>query len=384
MEANARSADVIVVGAGVTGLAIAHHLLQGGLSVRIVDRAGVGAGASGVQPGGVRRQWATAANCLLAQESYEFYLDLPARLQTRVPATFTACGYAFVAHSKSRLAELAAAVAVQQRLGIPSAMLSPAETATVVPELNAERISGAAWCGDDGYFDRAQAPVEAFAEAVLAGGGELVLGQVEALEPAGAGWRLRLEGGRQLMGERIVVAAAHETSSLLATVGVEVPIAAESRHLFFSRPVPARILEPLVIASELGFAAKQLADGRVLASDLRAAGSPAENAGRWRQTIRSGIEALLPRLDAISFSELVSGVYDVTPDHDPILGSVAGAPGVWLAAGFNGHGFMLAPAVGRLVAESVLETADRDSLLDSYSLSRFAGSPRRDVETQVI
>jgi sarcosine oxidase subunit beta len=80
----------------------------------------------------------------------------------------------------------------------------------------------------------------------------------------------------------------------------------------------------------------------------------------------------------------VSGVYDVTPDHDPILGSVAGAPGVWLAAGFNGHGFMLAPAVGRLVAESVLETADRDSLLDSYSLSRFAGSPKRDVETQVI
>src|SRR6478735_8057839 len=164
MEASLRSADVIVIGAGVTGLAIAQRLVERGLDVRIIDRAGIGAGASGVQPGGVRPQFATAANCELAQESYDLYLEISARLGTRVQPRFTACGYAFVAHSEARLAELAAAVEVQQRFGIPSVVLSPQETAAVVPELDAARISGAAWCHEDGYFDRAQAPIEAFAE----------------------------------------------------------------------------------------------------------------------------------------------------------------------------------------------------------------------------
>jgi sarcosine oxidase subunit beta len=375
---------VIVIGAGVIGLAIAQQLLEGGLVVRVVDRAGIGAGASGVQPGGVRRQFATAANCELAQESYGFYLGMSTRLGTRVQPHFTACGYAFVAHSEARLAELAAAVSVQQRVGIPSEVLSPAETAAVVPELDAERISGAAWCADDGYFDRAQAPVEAFAEAALAGGAELVLGQVDALDVDVGGWRLRLSGGAHLRAERVVVAAGHATAALLAPVGVGVPIVAEPRYLFYSRPVQARILEPLVIASELGFAAKQLADGRVLASDLGATGSAADNADRWRTTIRAGIESLLPRLQAVAFSDLVPGVYDVTPDHDPILGPLAEAPGLWVAAGFSGHGFMLAPAVGRLVAESVLDPGSGGPLLESFSPERFSGSAQRQVETQVI
>jgi sarcosine oxidase subunit beta len=365
--------DVIVVGAGITGLAIAHRLREEGLEVQVVDRAGVGAGASGVQPGGVRRQWATEANCRLAQESYDAYLELGDRLATSVRPTFTACGYAFVAHSEARLTELEDAVALQQRLGIPSMILGPTETAEVVPELSPEGIAGSAWCGADGYFDRAQAPVEAFAEAAFARGVELSLAQVEALEPSAGGWRLL---GTSLAAERVVVAAGHETTALLATAGVDLPIEAEQRHLFFSQPVPERILEPLVVASELSFAAKQLADGRVLASDLRGEGGASE----WRRTIRAAIETLLPRLGAVAFQQLVHGVYDVTPDHDPVLGPVA--EGLWVAAGFSGHGFMLAPAVGRLLAESVLGRPD--PLLDSYSLARFADLRRRAAETQLI
>ena len=337
-----------MVGAGITGLAVAQRLLESGVEVRVVDRTGIGAGASGVQPGGVRRQWATEANCLLAQESYDAYLALG-------PA-FTACGYAFVAHSQARLAELEAAVALQQALGIPSAILSPSEIATVVPDLDPSEIAGAAWCATDGYFDRAQAPLELYARGI-----EVERAEIETLEG--------------LTADAVIVAAGHESAALLATIGVDVPITAERRHLFFSAPIAERILDPLVIAAELGVAAKQLADGRVLASDLRGAGGPDE----WRRTIRAGFESLLPRLEALSFTELVSGVYDVTPDHDPILGRVA--DGVWLAAGFSGHGFMLAPAVGRLIAESVL--GREDPLLAAYSPDRFATADRP-IETHVI
>ena len=76
--------DVIVVGAGVVGLSVAFHLQELGASVVVVERSGVGAGASGVQPGGVRQQWGTRVNCLLAQESMAFWRDVRERLNMRV------------------------------------------------------------------------------------------------------------------------------------------------------------------------------------------------------------------------------------------------------------------------------------------------------------
>ena len=96
----------------------------------------------------------------------------------------------------------------------------------------------------------------------------------------------------------------------------------------------------------------------------------AEGRARWRGTIRAGIEQLVPRLEYVSFSALVSGVYDVTPDHQPILGAVPGHDDVLVACGFSGHGFMIAPAVGRITADAVL--GKRDPVLDILALDRFA------------
>ncbi len=372
------AADVVVVGAGVIGLSIAFHLAERGQRVVVLDRVGIGAGASGIQPGGVRRQWATRESCLLARESLLFYRELGERLGTRLRPRFSACGYAFIAHSDERLAELARAVALQNALGIPSQLLGPEATAEAVPELDPTSIRGASWCAEDGYFDRAQEPVEAFAEAAQARGVELRIEEVIRLEPDGAGWRIRMRSGADVRAGRVVVAAACESRTILDSVGFEVPLTPERRFLFLSDPIRERLLEPLVIATEIAFAAKQLADGRVLASDLRAEGDPAAGIDQWRRTIHTGIETLLPRLQMVELPHLVSGVYDLSPDNQPFLGQVPGAAGVWLAAGFSGHGFMIAPAVGRLLAGAV--TGRPDPLLDAFRVGRSSGS----AETHII
>src|SRR5919109_2991817 len=121
--------DVVVVGAGIIGLSIAFHLRERGASVRVVDRAGVGAGASGVQPGGVRQQWGTRVNCVLARESVGFWRDVRERLRMRVDPGWRACGYLFLAHSHDTLARLRDGVELQQMLGVPSRILSPDEAA---------------------------------------------------------------------------------------------------------------------------------------------------------------------------------------------------------------------------------------------------------------
>lgn len=361
--------QVAVVGAGVTGLSIAWHLAGLGLEPLVLEKTGIGAEASGVQPGGVRQQWSTRINCELARESIGFYRELSDRLGTRATATFESCGYVFLAHGEARLEELRAGVAVQNAACVPSRLLTAVEAGELVPGLETGGLAGAATCPEDGYFDRPQAVVEAFAEAAQARGARIAYEDVRALERDGAGWRLDL-GGRSLRAEQVVVAAGYDSPALLARVGVRLPIEREARHLFYSEPIAERLLEPLVISAERRFAAKQLADGRVLASDLGACGDPTEGREVWRSNVRMAIDELLPALAYVSFPLLVSGTYDVTPDHQPLLGRVGGADGLWLAAGFSGHGFMLAPAVGRRIAAAVAGgTPDR--ALEELSLARF-------------
>jgi sarcosine oxidase subunit beta len=372
---------VVVVGAGITGLAVAFHLAEAGVAVTIVERSGVAAEASGVQPGGVRQQWGTSLNCELAREALSFYRELADRLDVDVPVHFSECGYLFVAHEEQRLEQLRRGVELQNRAGVPSRIVDRAETAALVPGLEAAGLAGGAWCAEDGYFDNAQSVVEAFAAAALRRGAKLTIADVRALERDGAGRQVVLRDGRRIATNDVVVAAGCDTPALLRPLGVELPIEREARHLFFSDPIGDRILEPLVISAERRFAAKQLADGRVLASDLSATGDAESGRSAWRAQIAAVIDELLPVLRYVSFPLLVTGFYDVTPDNQPILGRIDGLPGLHLAAGFSGHGFMLAPAVGQRIAGSVIGS-EPDDALARLSLDRFdKGSLHRELET---
>ena len=182
--------DVAVVGAGVIGLAIARELSTRGARVAVFERSGIGAGASGVQPGGVRQQWGTSVACRLARESAAFYAEADERLDPPVPLGFRACGYLFVAHTESTLARLAENVGVQNAEGVPSRLVSPGEAAELVPGLRVDRLAGGAWCAEDGYFDRPQSVVEAFGRGL-----DIRIGEIGSLEPL-ARRRGRRRGGR--------------------------------------------------------------------------------------------------------------------------------------------------------------------------------------------
>lgn len=377
-----RAVEVAIIGAGISGLSIALHLRERGIGpVLIIDRHGVNAGASGVQPGGVRRQWSTREHCLLAKESFAYYRDLGVRLGGRSEIRLESCGYLFVAHSPEKLAELAANVELQNSLDIPSQLLEPERVAELVPGLDASSLTGAAWCATDGYFNLPQGVVESFAAAAQRLGAELETADVVGLVQHDAGWRVRLADG-ELHARHVVVAAGLDAPALAAPLGIALPILAERRFLFLSQPVRERLLEPLLVSTERRFAAKQLANGRVLASDLTATGDPLVERARWRQTVRAGVEELAPLLSFVGFDLLIDGFYDVTPDHREILGPLQGFPGLWLAAGFSGHGFMMAPAVGRALADWI-GGDDPGEAARSFVFERFERGELL-KETQVV
>src|SRR5581483_8145066 len=119
------------------------------------------------------------------------------------------------------------------------------------------------------------------------------------------GWRLDDKGF-----DAVAVAAGAESRALLATLGFDLPIVDEPRTLFLGEPVRERLLEPLVIAVDRGIAAKQLADGRVLASDLHTAS---------RARLRAELDRLLPVLQYVALPIDATGSYDMTPDGRPIV-----------------------------------------------------------------
>lgn len=347
--------DVAVVGAGVVGLAIARELSARGARVAVFERSGIGSGASGVQPGGVRRQWGTHVACLLASESAAFWERAEELLEPPVELGFRRCGYLFLAHSDETLARLAANVATQNLHSIPSRIVTAAEAAELVPGLDVASVVGGSWCAEDGYFDRPQSVVEAFARGL-----DIRIEDVRSLD--------------ELPAETVVVAAGAATPALVPGL----PIEREDRYLFYSEPIADRLLEPLVISAERHFAAKQLGNGRVLASDLGARGDEAQ-APEWRAHVGATARELLPILTYVTFPLLVRGEYDVTPDHQPIVGEAG--DGVYVAAGFSGHGFMIAPAVARVLADAI--EGRRDEVLDALGADRFAAG-RLVPEPQLI
>jgi sarcosine oxidase, subunit beta len=337
------TSGIAIVGAGITGLSIAFHLAERHVgSIVVYERDGIGAGASGVQPGGVRQQWSTRLNCLMARDSLAFYSQLEERLSPRVDPGFRPCGYVFVAHEPETLERLREDVAMQNALGIPSGVVTTQELGELVPELEVAGVVGASVCAEDGYFDRPQSVVEAFAEAAGRLGVVFAHAEVRKIEPNGSCWQLRLADGGSGEADQAIVAASVDTPSLLRSLGADVPIVAENRWLFFSDPIAERLLDPLVVAVDRRFAAKQLADGRVLTSDLSGIAADDGDAEIMRRHVRQAAVELFPRFEYVELPLLVRAVYDVTPDRQAIVGPVPGHDGLYVAAGFSGHGFMMA------------------------------------------
>ena len=307
-----------------------------------------------MQPGGVRQQWSTRLNCLMARDSLAFYSQLEERLSPRVNPGFRPCGYFFVAHEPETFERLRGNVSMQNAMGIPSRIATAEELGELVPELNVAGVVGASVCAEDGYFDRPQSVVEAFAEAAGRLGVVVAHADVREIEPSASRWRLRLADGGHGEADHAIVAASVDTPSLLRPLGADVPIVAENRWLFFSDPIAERLLDPLVVAVDRRFAAKQLADGRVLTSDLSAIAADDGDAETVRRHVRQSAVELFPRFEYVALRLLVRGVYDVTPDRQAIVGPVPGHEGLYVAAGFSGHGFMMAPEIGRGVAAMVL------------------------------
>jgi sarcosine oxidase subunit beta len=376
------TADVVVVGAGVVGMFVAWNLAQRGAAVEVIERVGLGSGATAVQPGGIRTQWTSPDTCAMALESRAFYDQIDDLLRPRQSPEFDPCGYVFAASTPETLAGLADGVRRQNQLGVASEMLTASDLADLVPGIDGSQILGGSYNATDGYFSRPGAVVTAVADAARTLGVTVTIAEVDALERDGDLWVVRA-GARTVRARQVVVAAGAASAGVVASTDIALPLRAEPRYLFYSNPVKRWLVRPLVVFQDEHFAVKHLADGSVLASDLSFGLDGTVDEPGWRRRLTETARRLVPLLEHVRYPVMVTGHYDVTPDAQLIVGEVTERPGLFVACGMNGRGLMLAPSVGRMVAEAV--TSPGSAPIPAGLLpQRFSGDEPLVGERQVI
>jgi sarcosine oxidase subunit beta len=340
---------IVVAGAGAIGASIAYHLaLRGAKDVVLVDRAEIASGSTAKAMGGVRQQFSTAPEVRLAQESIRFFEELG-------PAFFHQVGYLFIATTEAGLAELDERRALQQELGVPVELVGREVIGALAPGVFIDDVVGGVVCRQDGVADPPSVARELVRRAAAGG--------VDVRE------RTAVE---QVDGEIVVIACGAYSAEVAARYGVDLPVRPLSRQLFETTALsglPDTL--PMVLESETGLHFRRSGESlRVAMPDPKP---------RWgaepsvdESFLPDRLERLAKRFPAAAgagIERVWAGLYDMTPDAHPIIGFVG--EGVYAACGFSGHGFMQSPAVGRAVAEELLDGASALDLTP-YRLERFA------------
>jgi sarcosine oxidase subunit beta len=363
-------AEIVIVGAGVMGLAIAYNLARRGLTdVVIVDRGYLAFGASGRNGGGVRQQWSTETNIRLMQASVELCRGFAQELGVNV--WFRQGGYLFLARSEREVVRLEKTSSLQNRLGLPTRMLDPEQARDIVPELDTVGILGASYNPSDGILFPWPFLWGYAQQATRLGARLYTFTEVRGIEPVRAGFHVHTSRG-SIRARRVVNAAGAWSAEIARMVGVELPTYPIRHEICSSEPLKP-FLRPMVSELASGLYVSQSMRGEIVG------GVSVEQHGRsidmgsglrFLATYARRLVRLMPVLGDIKVLRQWGGPYDMSPDGNPIVGCPDGVPEFYLCCGFVGHGFMMAPMIGKLYGE-LLTGRGRHEIFDRYRLSRF-------------
>jgi len=384
-----QTADIVIIGGGIIGSSIAYHLTAAGCkNVLVIEReTAQGKGSTGKSMGGVRAQFSTAVNIQMSLYSIPFYASFEDRLGH--PSGYRPQGYLFCATSDKHMAYLSANYTRQVAMGLKDVRLVTAdEIRNMFPQLRSEDIVGGSFCSTDGFVDPYSAMIGFMTWAADHGAkvwkNTLVTG-IQQDERGIAG----LETSKGAVATRIVVNCAGPWAPQVAKMaGIDLPVEPLRRMLVPTEPFDQfPHSAPMIIDMSTGFHFRPESLGFLLAWN-----DPEETTGYKTDFDPAFIEKILMRAAdrvpvfenlAVNPKRAWAGLYEMTPDHHPILGPAPGVPGFFLANGFSGHGVMHAPATGKILSDLIL--TGKCDLVDAslLGLSRFAEG-RMIQETAVL
>ncbi|GIV87681.1 MAG: FAD-dependent oxidoreductase [Chloroflexus sp.] len=369
-------AHVVIIGAGVIGASIAFHLAERGLrDVIILEREEAEiSGSTARSAAGVRHQFSSRTNVLLSRYSIERLRHFEEEVGGH--AELRQVGYLFLINDEATWAQYMRNVAMQRELGVRVEVLTPDEAARFIPRMRIDDLIGATFGPDDGYCDpygialgylrAAQRHGVRLYRGTPAIGFHIDSGRVTAVEtPAGT------------IGCEIVINCAGPwAGEVAALAGLDLPVRPYRRNVYMTTPFPA-INAPIPLTIDVGTGFYMRREGQ---SILMGRSNPNEPSSTNTNVDWEWLEAVIeagiyrfPILESAGLAEQQcwAGLYEITPDHNPILGRHPDLEGYIDASGFSGHGIMHAPATGLLIAEEVIDGRAHTINIDELRIDRF-------------
>ena len=368
------TADVVIAGGGVMGCALAYQLARRGVDVVLLERGALGAESTGKCAGGIRQQFSSEHNVRVQMLAVKLLAEFEA--EVGAPADFRQNGYMFVLTRPQDVEDFQGLMQMWHRVGLAEARWVPPEEARrLSPILNVDDVLGCTFCPSDGIASPADV-TSGYAGAARRHGARIREGTaVIGVEVAGG----RVAGVRTPGGEiatRVLFDCAGAWSAEIGRMaGVEVPVLPYRRHTFVTGAFPAVARSnPMTVDFATSFYFHPEGDGLLIGMSDRDEPSTFSQDVDWGFLERV-VEAAARRAPVLAESASIktgwAGLYEVTPDHQAILGPAAAVEGFWCACGFSGHGFMQAPAAGLLLAQQLLD-GRTDIDISAFGHDRFA------------
>ena len=367
------TAEVVIIGGGISGAATAYYLAKKGVKdVVLIEKEYISSGATGRCGAGIRQQWGTEMNCIISKHSCEMFEQAQEELEYEYDIEFKQGGYLLLASTEKEEEQFKKNIKLQNSLGIDSKLLTLDEAKEIVPFLNTDGLVCCAFHQKDGHlnpFHTTQAYVNA---AKRLGVDVNTFTEVTDISVEN-GKIVGVKTNKGDISTNIVVNAAGGWAQKIGQMaGVDLPLYSERHQILVSEPID-EILKPMVMSFSLNLYCQQVPHGGIIMGrgdeteprDLRVTSS-----WQFLDEMAKTVTHILPPLKNIRVLRQWAGLYNMSPDRQPIYGPVDEVEGFYVAAGFSGHGFMFGPSTGVIMSEYIL--GEEMSLpVDALTLNRF-------------
>lgn len=372
--------DVVIIGSGVVGSSVAYHLTEAGCTnILLIEReSSQGKGSTGKSMGGVRAQFSTELNIRLSRFSIDFFRTYDERLGH--PSGYKPQGYLFLATQQKHVDYLDTTLKLQHDAGLSEVQrISTQDIASLLPNMRTDDVLCGNFCGIDGFVDP-YSLMNGFTAVALDRGAKIWRDcEVTGIEKDAQGAIAAVLTSKGRIATRTVVNAAGAWSAQIATmIGAELPVEPLRRMLVPTEPtglIPHSA--PMVVDMSTGFHFRPEGAGILLAWNdaTETPGFKTNFDPAFIEKVLTHAVERLPGLEDVPVNprRAWAGLYEMTPDHYPVLGPDPETQGFFYACGFSGHGVMHSPASGRITADYIVKGAtDIVPNAEVLSVSRFA------------
>lgn len=379
-------ANICIIGAGISGVSIAYNLAKKGMKdIVVVEKNYLTSGSTGRCGAGVRQQWATKANCLMAKKSIEFFEHAKETLGYDDDIEFKQEGYLILASSKEEDEQFEKNVKLQQSLGIPVVKCNKQEALQIVPHLNPEAFVSATYCKTDGHVNPFKMTEAYYLAAKKLGVTFLFFESVEAIETSNNQIVKVKTNQREIETNKVINAAGGYAKEIGDMVGENIPVYSENHEILVTEPVQ-RMQGPMVMSFSQNIYCQQVPHGSFLmgrTNPFQPKNHDISSSWQFLDEMAKTVCHILPKIGELRVVRQWGGSYNISPDRQPIIDESQTIKGFYMACGFSGHGFMFAPMTGILLAEMILKEAPSFDL-KGLSLSRFQENQPTDYEHSVV